>query len=55
MCQVENKSNTSLSGVVWDMCHHMIGGKSKVVDKWIRGNPRGPMRGRDVARDDTLT
>ena len=43
-CQVENNSNTSLSGAMWDMCQHMIGGKSKVMNKWIRGNPREPMR-----------
>ena len=24
-------------GPMWDMCHHLIGGKSKVVDKGIWG------------------
>ena len=36
MCQVENKSNASISGVMCDMCHHLIGRKSKVMDKKIR-------------------
>ena len=25
---------------MWGVCHHMIRGKSKVVDKWIRSNPK---------------
>ena len=36
MCQLENNSNTSLSGAMCDMCHHLIGKKSKVMDKRIR-------------------
>ena len=36
MCQMEGKSNKSLSGAMCDMCHHLIGRKSKVMDKRIR-------------------
>ena len=43
MCQMENKSNKSLSGAMWDMCHNLRRWKSKELDKRIRGNPREPM------------
>ena len=33
---MEGNSNKSLSGAMCDTCHHLIGRKSKVMDKRIR-------------------
>ena len=50
MCQMESKSNKSLSGTHVGHVSLLERMKSKVLNKWIREIQIGPMRGRHVAR-----